>query len=238
MFKKTVLSLFSPKLILLTIMGCFMVGPLWAGTKIESRDLEGHVNTITVDGNKIRQELNESDYKLIDLDKNKYYTVVPNEKRIIDMSSFYANPLVQSNTEDRVSLHFKKVGRGPRVAGFKTTRYKMMINDFVCAEVYLSSQVYAIEDIKTLVKAFTRMAGREAAMGVSGDGDPCERAEFEMTEKQYLKLGVPMKTISRDGHTDHEVLKIITDTTISKKSFKLPKSYDILSVETLYKLME
>lgn len=238
MFKKTVLSLFLPKSILLTLIGFSMVGPLWAGTKIESRDLEGNINTLTMEGKKIRQELNESDYKLIDLENNKFYTVVPNEKRIIDMSSFYTRSSKKSDAEDRVSLSFEKLGRGPRIAGYKTTRYKMKINDFVCAEIFLSRQAYAIEDIKTLVKAFNRMAGREAAMGVSGDGDPCERAEFEMTEEQYRKLGVPMKTISRDGHTDHEVLKIITDTAISKKIFKLPKSYNILSVETLYKLME
>jgi len=227
-----------PKSLFLACISFSVLSPLWAGTVIESRDLEGNINTITIEGKQIRQEINESEYRLIDLQNDKFYTVVPNQNRIIDMSTFYAKPAEKKDAGDRVVLQFEKLGKGPRIATYKTTQYKMMINDFVCADVFLSLQAYEVEDLKTLVKAVTLISGREAAMGVSGDGDPCERAEFELTEEQFRTLGIPMKTVSRDGHTDHEILKIKTNTMISTKIFNLPKSYNTLSVEELYKLME
>jgi len=176
---------------------------------------------------------------LVDLKKNTFYNIEPNEERIVDMSSFYSIPIAQiAGAEDRIAVHFKKVGKGPKIAGYNTTHYKMMINKFVCADEYLSRQAYAVADMKTLFKVYVHMSGREAAMGVSGDGDPCERVEFEMTETQYKKLGIPMRTVSRDGHTDHEIMAIKIDTKIAKKVFKLPESYTTLTVENLHKLLE
>jgi len=215
------------------------VTPLWAGTVIISRDLEGEINKLLVDGSKVRIELNDSGYMLVDLKKNTFYTVEPDEERIIDMSSFYTIPLDKiSAAEGRISLHFEKVGKGAKVAGFNTTRYKMMINEYVCADVFLSRQAFALADMKTLFKVYVHMSGREAALGVSGDGDPCERVEFEMTESQYKKLGIPMRTVGRDGHTEHEFMDIKSEVTIAKKIFKLPKSYKTLAVENLHKLLE
>lgn len=214
--------------------------PLWAGMELVSRDLEGASQQMVVVGKKVRIEINESDFKVIDLKNNKFYTIEPNEKRVIDMSSFYSAQTKNSPPDNpgRVELTFNKVGKGPKIAGFKTVQHKMMIDEFVCADVYLSKQAYALSDMQTLLKAFSLMSGREAAMGVSGDGDPCERVEFEMNEVQYMKYGVPMRTVSRDGHTDYEVLSIKPDVPISNKDFKLPTAYKILTVESLYKLME
>jgi len=214
-----------------------LAGSLLAGTVIESRDMEGRINKLTVNGEKIRMEVSDSGYMLIDLYEKKFYTIEPDEKRIIDMSSFYARPQTK-NTEDRINVQFKKIGKGPMIAGYTTTHYKMMINDFVCADEYLSRSAYTLADVKTLFKAYAHMSGREAAMGVSGDGDPCERVEFEMSAAQYSKLGIPMKTVSRDGHIDHEITAIKKNAKVSKKLFKLPISYTTLSVENLYKLME
>jgi len=217
-----------------------MIGSLWAGTIIESRDLEGRINKLTVEGEKVRLETSETGYMLIDLKEKKFYTIEPNEQRIIDMSSFYSMPIAQSQSGDRgkINVHFKKMGKGPNIAGYPTTHYKMMINEFVCADEYLSKEAYTLSDVKTLFRAYAHMSGREAAMGVSGDGDPCERLEFEMSEEQYEKLGIPMRTVARDGHTDHEVMTIKENATIAETLFNLPKSYTTLTVENLYKLME
>ncbi len=234
------LKQFSLKQITICIFLCIqMSAPLWAATVVESRDLEGRINKLMVDGDRVRLEIGDSGYMLVDLEKNTFYNVEPNEERIIDMSSFYSIPIAQiEGAGDRINVHFKKIGKGPKIAGYNTTHYKMMINEFVCADEYLSRQAYVVADMRTLFRAYVHMSGREAAMGVSGDGDPCERVEFEMTEAQYKKLGIPMRTVSRDGHTDHEIMVIKTNTKIDEKFFELPKSYTTLTVENLHKLLE
>ena len=211
---------------------------VFAATKIEIIDLEGNVNTQMVKDKMIRMEIIDSGYMLIDMDKKSFHTIEPKEKRLIDMTRFYNKELDQASVDNRIKLSFSKIGKGPRIAGFKTVRYKMKINDFVCAAVYLSKEAYADDDINSLFKAFAFMSGKESMLGVSGDGDPCERAEYEMSEQQYQKYGVPMKAVSNDGHVDYEVRLVKSGQTIPAKLFKLPKSYERLDFEELYKLMQ
>lgn len=211
--------------------------PLFAGTVVEYVDLEGNIKKQLISKQKLRLETDQYGYMLVNLEKKQFYSVEPDEKRIIDMSGFY-----QKNDADvsgqRVVLNFEKIGKGPKVAGYKTIRYKMKIKDYVCADVYLSKEAYELADIQTLFGVFAYKAGKESAMGVSGDGDPCERAEFEMSEQQYKKYGVPMKSVSHEGHTNHEFKTVNTAAKISSKEFNLPKSYKTLEFEELYKLMQ
>ena len=228
-------GLYSVLFIFLVLL--FGSGSVSAATVLEILDLEGNIKTQTIKDKMIKMEIADSGYRLIDMQKKLFYTVEPNEKRLIDMTGFYTKKADQESTANRIKLSFSKIGKGPRVAGFKTVRYKMKINDFVCAAVFLSKEAYAVEDINTLFNTFAFMSGKEATLGVSGDGDPCERAEYEMSEQQYQKYGVPLKTVSNDGHTDYEVKAVKPGKTISAKVFKLPKLYEVLDFEELYQRM-
>ena len=61
---------------------------------------------------------------------------------------------------------------------------------------------------------------------------PCDSADPSIF-KAYLKHGMPLRSVNKDGVVDNEVKRIKTNISISADYFKLPKDYPVMSMEEM-----
>ena len=211
--------------------------PAWAGTLIESTDESQEITRIMIEDNIIRINTEDDSFLLINLAKNKFYAVDSKEKRIIDMSSVYSTKPKTSGQEKKYSIQFNKQRKGPTIAGYKTDQYKLVVNGKHCSDEYLSLEAAQLKDIQQFVKATSSLAEQTPMdMGMPESTDPCEQAETDM-QAYYQKYGVPMRSINPDGKVEHEVTQLNTKMVFPMETFKLPKGYDVVTMEEMQKQM-
>src|SRR3972149_4208344 len=62
--------------------------------------------------------------------------------------------------------------------------------------------------------------------------NPCVTAEESMDD-QYVKLGVPLRTVDENGVTVNEITQIQNEVSFSPDAFDMPKDYPVQSREEM-----
>ncbi len=210
----------------------------YCDTVIESKDPEGGVSKISIDGEWARfDEVNGGGkgYLLVNTKARKAYMVVPAEQVIIEFPVDKADK--QAVPRD-VNIGFESLGEGPKVAGYATELFELMANEQLCGTALLSRQVTEIKDVNGLLAATGGLNPRlfmpeEMWQGLRGEMEPCDAARMQFPRDGVLKQGFPLKVTNSKGDTVSEVVSIKQNAELKPGMFELPKGYNRTTVKQM-----
>jgi hypothetical protein len=201
---------------------------------MESLDGSGHRNSITLSETKARiQGENDPDaYLIADFKTNKFYVISHSQQAVIDLTPDADSA---SQTPDTLTLSLKKQGSGPRIAGYATTHYKVYAGNTFCYDEYLSKDILSNSLVRRFAEFLTKsgLSGQNTPMNEMMDQmSACDRIQSKL-EAQYMKYGVPMKSVDSSGHTSHEISSIKSRTSVPNDFFEFPQGYRLTNQEEM-----
>ncbi len=232
---------------LMVSMACSCAIPTtWAATVVERRDMKGNLEKILLDENQVRIESSDPNrYRVMNLQEKKAYLIDSKEKRIVEMDIQGTPPSPPANMpklpeRPPIKSELFKKGEGPKVAGYPTTIYQVLLEDGkVCSETSFSTEAGKVAYLQVFLDASNQMQSSRQPKGLPFI-HPCQQA-LQTLEDQTKDLGVPMKATSKGDRGDrvmYEIVSIQTDAKIPKDAFTLPKDYKVITEAEMTKMRQ
>lgn len=212
--------------IIVTFLLCCLTPYVDADTEIKVVADGGQTQVIKIQGDWLRaeQEVANEDYLIADLNQGMIYAVLPQQQKIIEISSTTDSP-----TNSDLNAELRLEGDGPVIAGYKTQQYSLLANKQPCGSTFISEGAAQNKDISNMLNAMANLnvesmipAGMK--MLVQGMMDPCAKAGFRVM-KQTTQLGFPVKVIDEKGRSAYELISIDDTVKLDSKIFTLPVDY-------------
>jgi len=216
----------------------FTVIPAYSGTLVESTDQDGETVITRFDDGNMRADTGEPGvYVLFHLEKEKSYVVDESQHMVMDLSSqmWGSDQEMAESASKLPKARLVEQGKGPTIAGYSTVHYKVMVGEEFCGDEYLSSRAMKETNLQEFGEVMSRMSKQQQQMSGSMAAmmqDPCDTADLTLYEV-YLKKGMPMRTVDKDGIVDNEVKRIETNASIPAGFFELPKDYPVMTMEQM-----
>lgn len=207
---------------------------------IESIDDDGKTGRVTIDEGRARIDADTlGGYILVNLDDATIYAVNHKERALMDLRSPRLSSHHSEGKDNIITssppVEFKRMGKGPVIAGYETIRYQVKIDGMYCFDEYLSEQLLTYPNIKRFVEIIGESTGTDSnsGMGIPFDTDaPCESAD-DLADDYYAKFGVPMRTVGSNGLISHEISRINFDAKPPAGTFAAPPGYKQVSRKEL-----
>jgi hypothetical protein len=131
----------------------------------------------------------------------------------------------QMNTEkagvDERKISIDKKGDGEEIAGFKTTKYNVLVDGEIYEELWLATDVQLLKDSKPLIGLLTELTKCTSSM---------DNEDFISSHPDYLKLfeqGVILKSLkNEEGETNIQTNVVeLQKIDISSDEFEVPSGY-------------
>ncbi len=209
-----------------------------AAILLESVDDDGKVGRVTIEEGRARIDADSlGGYILVNLEEGSIFAVNHKERALMDLRSPRISPhgKIKNSKSTQPGITFKKVGKGPAIAGYETNRYKVSIDGMYCFDEYLSEQLLTNKNIKRFVEIIGESSGSddESGMGIPFDpAAPCESAD-DLADDFYVKLGIPMRTVGSNGLVTHEITRVDFNLTPPAGTFTAPPGYSQVSRQAL-----
>lgn len=220
---------------LLTIFLCHFIlilsSALWADVLVTNIDEEGTSSTFKISNEwaKIVTQTEPDQYMMVNMKKNNFYMIDRENKMVIDMGDMSAMTAMmpKSNNDQNIPKYeIKKVGSGPKVAGYNTTHYQLKIKNNVCSEHFVSKELMKKSEIEAFSESMKKQAN--AASGMMFSASPCEIAEEDF-DKKVFEYGVPLLSKNANGNVTFEITKIDTKASFPKNEFQFPKEFKVVT---------
>lgn len=204
-------------------------------------DNEDGKSRIYSDGLKGRIEMGgNTGFVIVDTEINSLFLIMPEKQIALDMSSSLK---ANSDTEvlDQVNnkAELQKVGKGPRIEGYKTVKFEYLTNGSPCGTVFLSKKALKDLEMKQMFDIFRKMGKRakELTQKMNVDIDPCETAYMGLSDEIAGK-GIPLRTEYQDGTLKNLVTKIEKNAKLPPDSFTIPENYRIVKPGQMMQVMQ
>lgn len=207
----------------------------FAASMIESRDGQGNISQIFIEGDKARIELpRENAYIVMDVRNRTMHVVLHNERTVMDMSDLFQNSGSTGGGQSQgayVDTYTKTRGLGPRIAGYETEEYEIYANNNYCGSLFVS--VVAMNEIglRKFARAFQEMTDQveKNITGMTGMQmnqymDPCDQANEKLSD-QLQDIGFPLKAIDARRRLETLVTRIERNTRLPSNAFVIPAAY-------------
>ena len=200
-----------------------------AAVLIESEDEDKKKARVLIDGNRARIDSGAlGGYMLLNLEKEKVYAINHEERVILDLSSpIVTHSAHKSETAALPKIEIKAQGKGPKIAGYATKKYRVFMNGLHCFDEYLAPSLLKNKEIKRFVQilAKTTQAQENNAIGLPFDEQtPCDSAP-ELADDYYEKYGIPLRTVDGTGLISHQITSINTKASFLPGTFSSPNGY-------------
>ena len=198
-------------------------------TLIELKQGDGSVDKMYFEGMKVRVDSSsDSGYVVIDVKNNKMVAVSHEEKKIIDMGRIEDEDTGAHQLS--LEIQFVNKGKGPKIAGYPTRHYVIVVNGKKCSDEYLNKKLPQQLGIdKVLNNMPSGGSGMEMMEDMGMEIDPCLQSEPQVS-KMFVRYGYPLRSVKANGELDSEVVKIMKRTTLPQGGFGFPKGYQRVDV--------
>jgi hypothetical protein len=208
----------------------------YAASMIESRDGQGHITKIYIQGDKARIQMpNSQGFAVMDVRNKTMQVVMHRQRMVMDMSSYMQGKSNASQPGKYVDSYLKTRGLGPKIAGYETEEQAIYVNNQYCGSVFVS--VRAMNDLKLrpFAKALDDM-GRQVQQNVTGMTgmqmnqvmDTCQQGEKILAD-QLFNIGFPMKSTYKNGRIESVITRLARNTKLPPNAFIIPKQYQVLT---------
>ncbi len=220
------------KLMLLGI--CFTPALGWAALMMETRDADGELSRIYIEGNKARIEIpGEKAYMVMDVQQRSMKMVSHSERTVMDMSDMFKDKSQnqKGSSNQRVDTYTQSKGLGPKIAGYETEEYEIKANGQYCGSAFISVEALKQADLKRFAAMLEKM-GNAAKSNVDdmlggqmqSFMSPCEIAGEQQIDR-LMSIGMPMRIIDENRQLDTEVTRIDKNAKLPARAFDIPADY-------------
>ena len=201
-----------------------------ADTVIDFRNQGKDLQFLT-DGKTARINTRGSDdYMLVKFEQNTIFSVNPEQNQVTNISD--ALPAIGFSQPPEIKLTLKPLGKGPAVAGYATTRYRLTANGEYCGSLYASREALEGSAIEEMFDTLKTMADNhlQSLGGFAALIPTCQLAQIELAGK-LEEVGAPMRMTSKDGSIDSEITKILKDVQVKTALLALPAPSQLASTD-------
>ena len=169
------------------------------------------------------------DYMLVNFDNNDVYSVTPGNKQIFNVSD--SMPSISGILSPQIRIKLKPLGKGPAVAGYPTTRYRLSANGDYCGSIYASREALQGSDVESVLDSIKAMADnhRQSLGGFAALVPVCQMAQIGLADKLH-KIGAPMRVVDKEGRTESEITKILKNARVESHYYTYPANYKSVSI--------
>ena len=211
----------------------FVLPATQAATLIEIKG-SGEITRIYQEGPMSRMEMpGERGYMVIDSAQQTMHMVMPAQRMVMDMSDTLKNaPGAGADSGVKIS----KQGSGPRVAGYKTTRYSYSANSKNCGTLFTSPDAMEDAGMSEVFEMMERMSSQAETMmsAFNQNADPCASSSSQLTER-LKDIGTPLRFMDTKGAVVSEVMRIDRKAKLPANAFTIPADYQ---VQNTHKMMQ
>ncbi len=216
------------------IATCFFALPAaQAATLIEVKG-GGEITKIYQEGSMSRLEMpGDRGYMVIDSAKQTMHMVMPAQRMVMDMSDTLKNA-PGDGAGSGIRIELSKQGSGPRVAGYKTTRYDYTANSRNCGTLFTSADAMNNAGMSEVFEMMGRLSTQADAMmsAFNQNAGPCERSNPQLTQR-LKDIGAPMRVLDAEGAVISEVLRIDRKARLPANAFTIPADYRVHNSHTM-----
>lgn len=236
-----------PHWLMLGVATTFTVS-VYAATVVEQRDVQGNSQKVTIDQEFARMEGPKPElYMLMNFQSKKMYMINTKEQKVIENDISSESPATTpfmppgmnqrpSSPPTEVEAKLVKMGDGPEIAGYATTHYQTTANGQVCSDDYFSESATKIEYIQNFSEVMQGLSKKTSRAMPFMPANPCIQA-YNKLQPEFLKYGISLKSVSKDGKVRHEVLGIKTGVEVAADAFKVPESYKVMTEKEIMEQM-
>ncbi len=224
------------RLLVPALLACLGLQPARAGVLITSQEADQGRSEVAISGDWARIDHDGWPiYMLIDMGNRHVYAVSPQDHQIVDLTtpppppSQHAAEAIAKVGQPKATV--EKVGDGPVIAGYRTTRYRVSVDGHYCYDEYLALAPLEDPQIRRFVRALSLASQTEPGTALEIAIDPsriCQAAD-NLVDDQYSTLGIPMRTVSPDQTVIHRITAIRHIGEFEPDFFELPADYPRLS---------
>lgn len=206
----------------------------FAASMIESRDGQGNLTQIYLQGDKARIEMpNNQGFAVMDV-RNKTMQIVMHRQRIVMDMSNYMKGKAQNSSQTSgqyIDSYLKSKGLGPKIAGYETEEQEVYADGQYCGSVFVSVRAMNELDLRRFARALENMGEQiqqnvTAVTGMKMNQmiDPCTQAEKSLLD-QLVNTGFPLKSIDKNKRTESVVTRLVRNSQLPANAFVIPQHY-------------
>ncbi len=203
---------------------------------IEGTDAGGGNNRVTIGADMARIDgADDNLYMLLDLATRRVLAVNVHDGFAMDLAtprpqrSEHVRSAAGDISEPRVQ--FEDAGAGPKIAGYPTRHYRVMVEDTHCRDEYLASAPLDEPGIRGFIELMAAGSEDRDHRILTLLTEPerlCDVAD-DLIDDHYPRLGIPLRSTDRDGRTNHEIVNIRLDAPPQPALLALPAGYPVLT---------
>ena len=213
-----------------------LISPIlsYAASMIESRDNQGSITKIYLQGDKARIEMPNSDgFAVMDVRNRTMQIVMHKQRMVMDLTRLMKGRSKGSSQSggQYVDSYLKSRGLGPKIAGYETEQQEIYADGQYCGSVFVSVRAMNELDLRRFAHALENIGEQiqESVTGISGVKmnqfmDKCTQAEKSLLD-QMIDLGFPLKSIDGNRRLQSVVTKLVRNTKLPANAFVVPKHY-------------
>ena len=217
--------------ILSVILLLLVAAQVNAGWIIQQKvTVNGEAETVTLYIQKNKMKTMNHAIALIDLEAEKFYTIMPEQKMYMVMSpdaiSKAREGMVQP-VETPSKVEVKETAETATIAGYATKKYQVWVDGVMKSELWVTKDIdFSDEfDMAKLSRMTEKMSGQSAFKSTN---------EYQ----EMMKLGFPLKQveITPEGKVESEVIKL-EKKDISDSEFQIPSDFQGMDMGDMSKMM-
>jgi hypothetical protein len=167
----------------------------------------------------------DGSYLLLDRKTRQSYLVLPQSRQVMPMPTEpnrFAKQL-------KIQLQPQPVS-GAGIMGFPTQRYRMLVNNQFCGDVFASRQAMQQLKVATMLDAVASMVDQQlTAMGpYIAVLDDCTQASMSILSHSS-NIGLPMRLYDNKGGLLSDIVNIDTDAKLPPAQLAFPADYQLVA---------
>lgn len=208
----------------------------YADVVIEGTDAAGRSSRVTIGADQARIDgADAGTHILLDLATRRILMINERERFAMDLASppqprsEHARTAAAGLTPPDVQL--EDAGAGPGIAGYPTRRYRILIDGVHCHDEYLASVPLAEPGIRRFIEIIAAASDDQDNRVLTQLTEPerlCEVSD-DLIDDYYPRFGIPLRTVTPDGATAHEITRIRLDAPAQPALFELPAGFPVLT---------
>lgn len=203
---------------------------------IDGSGADGGTSRVTIRADLARIDGADAEsYLLLDLATRRILAVDAREHFAMDLAtprqprSEHAQTAAAGLAPPEVRL--EDAGPGPDIAGYPTRRYRVLVDGEHCHDEYLASAPLAEAGIRRFIEIMAAASDDRDNRVLTQLTEPARLCEVidDLIDDHYPHLGIPLKSVARDGTVTHEITRIRLDAPAQPALLELPAGYPVLT---------
>ena len=130
-----------------------------------------------------------------------------------------------------LSITIEDKGDGPKIAGYLTRKFEMIVSGEGCGTVYASSKLLQNRDVRAIFESMRNMQEFSSRImgGMSGIMPVCQRANMQLADV-IESSGAPLRVVNKGGKMLSEVLTVVTDKKYAADHYALPAGMKVVDM--------